>query len=417
MDAKSIRRQEVDYEEEDGIWKYVFGFTEMAVVKCAIELGIPDFLESQEQAVTLDQLSSGLGCSPSALYRIMRFLINRGIFKEVEMTLPTISSTSSTEAALASTRPTRGYVQTPLSALLTRDGEKSMAAFVRLESSPVMLAPWLKLSGRVLLGDNNNHKYCSGSSSDAFEAANGKDVWRYAESDPAHSKLIEDAMACHARMAVPAIVQACPDLLLLHGAAGVECVVVDVGGGDGTTVEMLVKAFPGVKGINFDLPHVVSVAPKRPGVHHVGGNMFQRIPKADAIFLMWVLHDWGDEECVQILSKCREAIPEETGKVIIAEAILRDHQEMINGYQGTRMKLKNNTNTKNNSKLQEKDRNNNNNNSYEVGLMLDMVMMAHTGKGLERTEKQWSHVLTAAGFKSYTVTDTSDVVSIIQARP
>nr|GMC85308.1 (RS)-norcoclaurine 6-O-methyltransferase-like [Ipomoea batatas] len=413
MDAKSIRRrQEVD--DEDGIWKYVFGFTEMAVVKCAIELGIPDFLESQQQAVTLDQLSSALGCSPSALYRIMRFLINRGIFKEVEIT-PTITTTQQAT--------TRGYVQTPLSALLTRDGEKSMAAFVRLESSPVMLAPWLKLSGRVLLsssssssGDNNNLHNCS--SSDAFEAANGKDVWRYAESDPAHSKLIEDAMACHARMAVPAIIEACPDLLLLllHGG-----VVVDVGGGDGTTVEMLVKAFPGVKGINFDLPHVVSVAPKRPGVHHVGGNMFQRIPKADAVFLMWVLHDWGDEECIQILSKCREAIPEETaGKVIIAEAILtEDHQEIINGYElGTIPRMKNNTNTKN-SKLQEKDHNNNNNNnnSYEVGLMLDMVMMAHTGNGLERTEKQWSHVLTAAGFKSYTVTPTSDVVSIIQAWP
>nr|GMC87407.1 (RS)-norcoclaurine 6-O-methyltransferase-like [Ipomoea batatas] len=33
----------------------------------------------------------------------------------------------------------------------------------------------------------------------AFEAANGKDVWRYAESDPAHSKLIEDQWHVHAR--------------------------------------------------------------------------------------------------------------------------------------------------------------------------------------------------------------------------
>lgn len=131
--------------------------------------------------------------------------------------------------------------------------------------------------------------------------------------------------------------------------------------------------------------------------------------------MQWVLHDWGDEECIQILSKCREAIPEETGKVIIAEAILtEDHQEIINGYElGTIPRMKNNANTKN-SKLQEKDHNSN---SYEVGLMLDMVMMAHTGNGFERTEKQWSHVLTAAGFKSYTVTPTSDVVSIIQAWP
>lgn len=274
MDAKS-RRQQVEEQEKDGIWKYVFGFTEMAVVRCAIELGIADFLASQQQAVTVDQLSSALGCSPSALYRIMRFLINRGIFKEVAMTtISTSSQATTTEAS------TRGYVQTPLSALLRRDGEKSMAAFVLLESSPVMLAPWLKLSGRVLSGDNN--------SSDAFEAANGKDVWRYAESDPAHSKLIDDGMACHARVAVAAIVEVCPDLF--HG---VECVV-DVGGGDGTTVEMLVKAFPGVKGINFDLPHVVSVAPNRPGVEHVGGNMFQLVPKADAVFLMvrTYVHQW-----------------------------------------------------------------------------------------------------------------------------
>lgn len=118
--------------------------------------------------------------------------------------------------------------------------------------------------------------------------------------------------------------------------------------------------------------------------------------------LQWVLHDWGDEECIQILSKCREAIPEESGKVIIAEAILMDEQEeemICDDYEGTSYR------TKKNSK------------SYEVGLMLDMVMMAHTGNGLERTEKQWSRVLTAAGFKSYTVTHTSDVVSIIQACP
>lgn len=236
------------------IWRYVFGFTEMAVVKCAIELGIADVLESHHGPVTLDHLSSSLGCSPSALYRIMRFLTNRGIFKQVG----TASAASS-------------YAQTPLSRLLTRNGEKSMADLVLLESSPVMLAPWHGLRCRVLANG-----------SPAFDASHGDDVWSYAERNPSHSKLINDAMACDARVAVSAIIESCPEVFRAEGIRS----LVDVGGGDGTTLGNLVKACPWIRGINFDLSHVVSVAPRRCGVEHVGGDMFKSVPKADAAFLM-----------------------------------------------------------------------------------------------------------------------------------
>lgn len=76
-----------DYNEEDAqaavnIWKYVFGFTEMAVVKCAIELGIADVLERNGGSMTISELSSALGCPQPYLYRIMRFLAHRKIFKQ-----------------------------------------------------------------------------------------------------------------------------------------------------------------------------------------------------------------------------------------------------------------------------------------------------------------------------------------------
>jgi len=63
--------------------------------------------------------------------------------------------------------------------------------------------------------------------------------------------------------------------------------VVDVGGGDGTTLSMLVKAFPWIRGINYDLLHVVSNSsiPSSDRIEHVGGDMFNSIPKADAVFL------------------------------------------------------------------------------------------------------------------------------------
>lgn len=332
------------------IWRYVFGFTEMAVVKCAIELGIADVMESLEGPVTLDDLSSSLGCSPSALYRIMRFLTNRGIFKQVA---------------------TASYAQTPLSRLLMRNGEKSMAALVLLESSPVMLEPWHGLRARVLANG-----------SPPFEAAHGDDVWHYAERNPSHSKLINDAMACDARVAVSAIIEDCPEVF--RGISS----MVDVGGGDGTTLGNLIKAFPWIRGINFDLPHVVSVAPRWCGVELVGGDMFKSVPNADAAFMMKVLHDWGDGECIQILKKCKEAIPHEQGKVIIVEAVIDDEDE-----------------GKGKDKLK------------DVGLMLDMVMMAHTTTGKERTAEDWAYVLSEAGFSRHTVKRIHAVHSVIEAYP
>ncbi|KAK9093729.1 hypothetical protein Scep_025198 [Stephania cephalantha] len=56
------------------------------------------------------------------------------------------------------------------------------------------------------------------------------------------------------------------------------------------------------------------------GVEHVGGDMFESVPKAEAIFIKSVLHDWSDEHCLKLLKNCYEAIPDD-GKVIIMELV------------------------------------------------------------------------------------------------
>ncbi|KAI3806894.1 hypothetical protein L1987_22812 [Smallanthus sonchifolius] len=61
--------------------------------------------------------------------------------------------------------------------------------------------------------------------------------------------------------------------------------LVDVGGGLGITLNMIVSQYPTIKGINLDLPQVIQHAPFYPGIEHVGGDMFQNIPKGDAIFM------------------------------------------------------------------------------------------------------------------------------------
>lgn len=248
----SKMKEEEDVQAGVEIWKYVLGFSGIAVVKCAIELGIAEAIENHEGPMALSELSSTLGCVPFSLDRIMRFLVHNHFFKEE----PTIQGTA-------------GYVHTPLSRRLLRQGEDSMADFILLESSPVMLAPWHHLSSCVRINGTA-----------AFEAAYGGDIWKYAAANPAFNRLINDAMACDARLAVSAIIESCPKLF-----DGLKTLV-DVGGGNGTALGKFVKAFPWIEGINFDLPHVVSVAAECEGVKQVGGDMFDSVPKADAVFIM-----------------------------------------------------------------------------------------------------------------------------------
>lgn len=97
------------------------------------------------------------------------------------------------------------------------------------------------------------------------------------------------------------------------------------------------------------------------------------------------MHDWGDDECIQILKKCREAISKEKGKVLIFEAIVEEDEG--------------------------------DNKFKSVRLMLDMVMMAHTNEGKERTLKEWDYILRQSGFSRYNIKPIHAVQSLIEAFP
>lgn len=254
MELSHLSKKEEDGDAIIQMWKYVFSFTELAAIKCVIELKIADIIECHGSPMTLSQLSSTLNCaSPSLLYRILRFLVHREIFKE-ETTAENLI----------------GYAQTPLSRLLITNKEHhNMSPLLLLETSPIMLEAWHNLSGYIKNSDNV-----------PFEIAHGKDLWSYAAENPKHNLLVNEAMACSAQVITKAMLEGCGDIIF----NGVETLV-DVGGGNGTTLSILVKACPWIRGINFDLPHVVSTSSQFTDVEHVAGNMFNFVPKADVAFL------------------------------------------------------------------------------------------------------------------------------------
>jgi hypothetical protein len=116
--------------------------------------------------------------------------------------------------------------------------------------------------------------------------------------------------------------------------------VADIGGSMGDLLFAVLAEYPGTRGILFDLPEVVAMA--RPVVEAssladrieiAGGSFFERVPPADLYTLKQILHDWHDDECVQILASIRAAI-RPGGRLVVIDHILSDEPEPNEG-QGT----------------------------------------------------------------------------------
>lgn len=99
--------------------------------------------------------------------------------------------------------------------------------------------------------------------------------------------------------------------------------------------------------------------------------------------MQYILHDWNDEECVEILKNCKKAVPikEEGGKVIIMEVVV-------------------------NSKLKDPEH-------TQVEYEGDVLLMTLT-TGWQREEKEWSKIFKDAGFTEYKITPGFGVRSVIE---
>ncbi|KAM7256350.1 hypothetical protein ACFE04_012091 [Oxalis oulophora] len=114
-------------------------------------------------------------------------------------------------------------------------------------------------------------------------------------------------------------------LEIYDGFTGIKTLV-DVGGGNGSVLNMIISKYPHIKGINYDVPAVIEKSPPYPGIEHVAGNMFESVPRGDAIFIKWVLHGWDDNNFVKALKKCYEALPD-NGKVMMVEMVVPDYPD------------------------------------------------------------------------------------------
>lgn len=101
---------------------------------------------------------------------------------------------------------------------------------------------------------------------------------------------------------------------------------VDVGGRDGALVRLLQKANPALRGIVFDRPDVAAAVRadvEEERLEVVGGDFFKALPTADLYLLKFILHDWDDERCVDILTRCREGLVP-GGRIAVFDCLIGD---------------------------------------------------------------------------------------------
>lgn len=108
--------------------------------------------------------------------------------------------------------------------------------------------------------------------------AHGVPAFEYMRGDPEFSRSFNSAVSFYSSVVTEKILER------YTGFQDVR-VLVDVGGGRGTTLNMIVSKYPHIRGINFDLPQVIGDAPPFDGIEHVGGDMFQGVPRGQAILL------------------------------------------------------------------------------------------------------------------------------------
>jgi hypothetical protein len=103
----------------------------------------------------------------------------------------------------------------------------------------------------------------------------------------------------------------------------------DIGGGNGSLIAAILERYPKLKGLLFDTGHVVGRTRKYLESYCIDdrcsvieGNFFESVPSgADTYMFRRILHDWTDEQSVQILSNCQNVIPK-NGRLLIIEAVL-----------------------------------------------------------------------------------------------
>ncbi len=305
--------------------RLIDGYLSTSLIYVAAELRIADLLQDGPKDIAY--LAQKTGTHEQILHRVLRALSSMRVFRESE----------------------RGFELTGLSECLLSDSPYSLLPSALYAGEEAHWRPWGELLHVVKTGET------------PFEKVFGTDFFTYYSAHPHSSEIFDNYMDVVTKHII--------GIILANYDFSPYKVIVDVGGGFGSLLFSILAKHKDIRGILYDLPHVVQGAyplRKERQVEErceiVGGQFFDSVPEGGDLYLLKsILHDWPDEKAIAILNNCFEAM-ESKSKLLVLERIIQDD---VNSHEGS---------------------------------VLDIFMMVHTG-GKERTREEYSQLFQSAGFR------------------
>lgn len=251
----------------------------------AAQLRLPELLADGPASV--QALAVATRCDADALRRLLRALV----------TLDVVAADDDERFGLG-----------PLGPMMMSDG-------------PGALGAWAEFCGTAGWSSWQRLVDCVRAGASARELAGGSSGLDHLDADPAAALLFNRAMAALSHPVAEALARV---LHLEHGAC-----VVDVGGGTGEVLSVLLAAREDARGLLFDRPHATGAALRylhaqglAARCEVVAGDFFEAVPAGgDVYVLKSILHDWRDTDCRRILQRCRAAM-QPRARLVVVERLL-----------------------------------------------------------------------------------------------
>jgi hypothetical protein len=270
----------------------IFGRWRSQMLYAGVKLGIFDTLCDGPRSA--DAIAQALGLDASLTYRLLRALGSLELLNEM---------------------PERTFSLTDAGQFLRSDHRETLRGVTLLEEGPEHYALWKHLPDMIRDGKQN-----------AFVREFGRMAFDHAAHDAAYEEVFDSAMTSYSSTQAAWVLEA----LEAYDFSSITHVC-DVAGGHGYMLCRLLEKYPHLTGTVLERDSVIA-DPKRLWAAKLGlaarcrydaGDMFKAVPSADAYIMKLILHDWNDDECVEILRTQYAAAPA-GGRVFIVEHIVPD---------------------------------------------------------------------------------------------
>ncbi|TMR24781.1 methyltransferase [Nonomuraea turkmeniaca] len=311
-------------------------------VYTATRLGLFDALAGEPRSA--GELADTLGLKAEPLSRLLRLLSGLDLLER---------------------RPGPAYGLTSSGRLLRTGVEGSLRGLAVLYGEDYFARAWEHLDKALRTG------------TPAFDQAFGNSVFDHLGARPDAAAIYNEGMAATAAF-MRAVPEAC-DLSVVR-------TVVDVAGGNGALLAVLLQAAPHARGVLLDLPEVAAAASAHLATlgmasrcETVGGDFFARVPPGgDLYVLSRTLHNWDDAQCQTILGNCAAAMPP-GARLLVIERMIPTHRDPV------------------------------------LTLAFDLHMLVMT-TGRERTEEEYAELLVKAGLIPEEPADLPIGLALLPAR-